>query len=64
MRRNPFLVGRLEELNIVDAIGRGFVLVIEEALALGLPEPHVRTPDGFVEIVIPLEQDSAAVPAA
>jgi ATP-dependent DNA helicase RecG len=55
VRRNPFLVGRLEELNVVDAIGRGFVLVIEEALALGLPEPHVRTPDGFVEIVIPLE---------
>jgi ATP-dependent DNA helicase RecG len=55
VRRNPFLVARLAELNIVDAVGRGFVLVVEDSLALGLPEPRVRTPDGFVEVVLPLE---------
>jgi predicted HTH transcriptional regulator len=54
VRRNPFLVDRLVELGLVDAVGRGFVLMVEEALALGLPEPQVRTPEGFVEVVIPL----------
>ena len=54
VRRNPFLVARLSELHMVDAVGRGFVLALEEALALGLPEPEVRTPDGFVEVVVHL----------
>jgi ATP-dependent DNA helicase RecG len=54
VRRNPFLIARLSELGMVDAVGRGFVLVVEEALALGLPEPEVRTPEGFVEVVISL----------
>ena len=54
VRRNPFIVARLAELGLVDAVGRGFVLVVEEALARGLKEPQVHTPDGFVEVVVPL----------
>ena len=54
VRRNPFIVSHLAELGVVDAVGRGFVLVVEEALAQGLQEPQVRTPDGFVELVLPL----------
>lgn len=55
VRRNPFLVARLNELGMVDAVGRGFVLLVEEALGLGLPEPEVRTPEGFVVVVVRLQ---------
>lgn len=48
VRRNQFLVQYLESLDIVDAVGRGFVLVIEEAAELGLLEPMIETPEGFV----------------
>lgn len=58
VRRNPFLVAHLNELHMVDAVGRGFVLVVEEALGLGLPEPEVRTPDGFVEVVVRLRTNA------
>jgi hypothetical protein len=28
------------------------VLLIEEAAQLGLPEPSIKTPNGFVEVVV------------
>lgn len=54
VRRNPFLVGRLAELGLVDAVGRGFVLVVEEALAIGLPEPEIAVGNGFVTVALRL----------
>jgi ATP-dependent DNA helicase RecG len=48
--RNPFLVQFLVERRLVDALGRGIVLAFEEAIALGLQEPQIETPDGFVEV--------------
>lgn len=52
VRRNQFLVQYLESLGMVDAVGRGFVLVLEEAAALGLPEPVIETPEGFVVVTL------------
>ncbi len=53
VRRNPFLVQHLAEQRLVDALGRGIVIAIEEALELGLQEPRIATPDGFVEVTLP-----------
>jgi ATP-dependent DNA helicase RecG len=52
VRRNPFVVQHLVERRVVDALGRGIVLVIEECLTRGLPEPLIETPPGFVEITL------------
>ncbi|MDQ6775614.1 MAG: putative DNA binding domain-containing protein [Actinomycetota bacterium] len=52
VRRNEFLVQHLEALGIVDAVGRGVVLLLEEAARLGLPEPRIETPEGFVVVTL------------
>jgi len=52
VHRNPFLVEFLRSRRIIDAYGRGIVLLIEEAARLGLPEPSIKAPDGFVEVVM------------
>ena len=52
VRRNEFLVQHLESLGLVDAVGRGVVLLLEEAAGLGLPEPTIETPEGFVALVL------------
>jgi ATP-dependent DNA helicase RecG len=52
VRRNQFLVQHLESLGLVDAVGRGFVLLLEEAAELGLPEPDIATPEGFVVVTL------------
>jgi ATP-dependent DNA helicase RecG len=52
VRRNEFLVQHLESLRLVDAVGRGVVLLIEEAAGLGLPEPTIETPEGFVVVTL------------
>lgn len=44
-RRNQFIFARLAELGIVDAVGRGLVLLYEEALARSLPEPEISVED-------------------
>lgn len=54
VRRNPFIVARLVELRLVDAVGRGFVLMVEEALRIGLPEPEIVAADGFVTLTLRL----------
>ncbi|MGH3262843.1 MAG: RNA-binding domain-containing protein [Trebonia sp.] len=52
VRRNEFLVQHLESLGLVDAVGRGVVLLLEEAAGLGLPEPKIDTPEGFVVVTV------------
>lgn len=52
IRRNQFLVAHLESLGLVDAVGRGVVLLLEEAARLGLPEPTIETPEGFVLVTL------------
>ena len=52
VRRNEFLVQHLEALGLVDAVGRGIVLLLEEAATLGLPEPTIETPEGFVAVTL------------
>jgi ATP-dependent DNA helicase RecG len=52
VHRNPFLVEFLRIRRIIDAYGRGIVLLVEEAARLALPEPSIKAPDGFVEVVV------------
>jgi predicted HTH transcriptional regulator len=52
VRRNEFLVQHLETLGLVDAVGRGIVLLVEEAAQLGLPEPAIDNPEGFVIVTL------------
>ncbi len=52
VRRNQFIMQRLAEENLVDALGRGFVLLVEDALTQGLPEPEVAQTDGVVLVTL------------
>ena len=52
VRRNQFLVQHLDSLGLVDAVGRGIVLLLEEAAERGLPEPRIDTPEGFVVVTL------------
>lgn len=52
VHRNPFLVDFLRGRRVIDALGRGVVLLIEEAAELGLPDPEIRVPEGFVEVIV------------
>lgn len=52
IRRNQFLVAHLESLGLVDAVGRGIVLLLEEAAESGLPEPTIEIPEGFVLVTL------------
>ena len=52
VHRNPFLVEFVRVRHIIDAYGRGVVLLIEEAARLELPQPSIKAPDGFVEVVV------------
>lgn len=52
VHRNPFIVGFLRTRRIIDAFGRGIVLLIEEAAQLGLPQPLISAPDGFVNVTV------------
>lgn len=57
VRRNEFIVQHLESLGIVDAVGRGMVLLFEEAAQLGLPEPRVTATDTRTQVTLALEQE-------
>lgn len=61
VRRNPFLVSRLAELGLVDAVGRGFVLVVEDAIGLGLAEPTVLAADTYVQVTVSLIPAASSV---
>jgi ATP-dependent DNA helicase RecG len=52
VRRNELLVQHLEALGLVDAVGRGVVLLLEEAASLGLSEPRIEVPEGFVVVTL------------
>jgi ATP-dependent DNA helicase RecG len=52
VRRNQFVMQRLTELRIVDAIGRGVALLYDEAAALGLPEPLVTVQDTWTTVTL------------
>jgi ATP-dependent DNA helicase RecG len=52
VRRNQFVVQRLSELGLVDAVGRGVVLLYDEAASLGLPEPSVQVRDNWTTITL------------
>jgi predicted HTH transcriptional regulator len=52
VRRNQMIVQHLVELRLVDALGRGIVLLVEEAATLGLPEPTIDVPPGFTRVVL------------
>ncbi len=52
VRRNPFVVQHLVQQRVMDALGRGIVLVTEDLLAAGLPEPRIETPEGFVLVTL------------
>lgn len=51
-RRNEFIFGRLAELRIVDAVGRGVVLLFEEAARLGLREPEIHIEESWTRVVL------------
>lgn len=52
VRRNQMIVQHLVDLRLVDAIGRGIVLLVEEAANLGLPDPTIDVPPGFTRVVL------------
>ncbi|HEY5261351.1 MAG TPA: ATP-binding protein, partial [Solirubrobacteraceae bacterium] len=54
VRRNQFLMQRLNELGLVDAVGRGVVLLYDEAAELGLPEPLVTVHDTWTTVTLSL----------
>lgn len=53
--RNQFVMQHLQGLDLVDAVGRGVVLLYEEAAALGLPEPVVAVHDAWTTVTLFLE---------
>ncbi|HTD58885.1 MAG TPA: ATP-binding protein, partial [Solirubrobacteraceae bacterium] len=54
VRRNQFLMQRLTELGLVDAVGRGVVLLYDEAAELGLPEPRITVQDAWTTVTLHL----------
>lgn len=52
VRRNQMIMQRLVELGLVDALGRGIPLLVEEAVERGLPEPTIDVPPGFTRVVL------------
>lgn len=54
VRRNQMIVQHLVERRLVDAIGRGIVLLAEEAAGLGLPGPDIDVPPGFTRVALHL----------
>jgi ATP-dependent DNA helicase RecG len=52
VRRNEFILQHLAGLGIVDAVGRGVVLMYEEAIELGLSEPEIVADDAWNRITL------------
>ncbi len=57
-RRNQFIVAHLTSLGLVDAVGRGIVLLYEEAASLGLPEPTITVVDAWTTVALHLATGS------
>jgi len=56
VRRNQFIMQYLVEHGLVDAVGRGIVLLFDEAEQLGLPEPTIKVTDVWTTTTLPLEE--------
>jgi ATP-dependent DNA helicase RecG len=54
VRRNQFLVKHLEERGLVDAVGRGVVLLFEDAALQGLAPPRISIADHLTTVVLSL----------
>lgn len=54
VRRNEFIAQHLARLRIVDALGRGVLLLYEEAATLGLPEPEIDPERTAVRVALHL----------
>lgn len=52
VRRNEFILAQLVELGVVDAVGRGVVLLYEEAAARGLPEPEITVEENWTTLTL------------
>jgi predicted HTH transcriptional regulator len=53
VRRNQFVTQHLVEQGLVDAVGRGIVLLFDDAAALGLPEPRIVVKDAWTTVTLP-----------
>jgi ATP-dependent DNA helicase RecG len=53
VRRNQFVTQHLVEQGLVDAVGRGIVLLFDDAAALGLPEPRIAVNDTWTIVTLP-----------
>lgn len=56
VRRNEFLLQHLASLRIVDAVGRGVVLLFEEAVDRGLRTPEISVSDTWTQVTLFVEQ--------
>jgi predicted HTH transcriptional regulator len=52
VRRNQFVAQHLVEHGLVDAVGRGIVLLFDEAAALALPEPRIDVSDTWTTVTL------------
>lgn len=57
VRRNQFIVQFLVEQRLMDAVGRGIVLLYEEAARVGLPSPEISAGDHLTTVTLPLAPD-------
>lgn len=53
VRRNPFIVQHLVDRRVIDGLGRGVVLLLEDSVARGLTEPRIETRAGLVIVTLP-----------
>ena len=56
VRRNQLIMHRLAELGLVDANGRGVLLMIRAARELGLAEPIIEPGAEWTRVTLPLWQ--------
>jgi ATP-dependent DNA helicase RecG len=68
VRRNEWIFQHLASLRLVDAVGRGVVLLFEEALERGLPEPRIEPGENWTTVTLFLGEvaraSDARAPAA
>lgn len=55
VRRNEFILQYLARLNVVDALGRGVVLLYDDAARLGLREPEIVAAETTTQVTLFLE---------
>jgi ATP-dependent DNA helicase RecG len=63
VRRNDAIFQHLGSLGYADAVGRGVVLLVEEALERGLREPRIEAAETWTKISLSLGEEPAGVSA-